>query len=248
MPPRPGPRRSTAGCRSIRKFSSRRRRSCISSPVPGCARTATGRATSACCRIWRPAGTPISRITRKPAAPRPGRHLALLFRLVALARRDSRAAGRSEDHPVAARSGREGVLAVHASAALRARTLSFWEGLQAEPERRAKHYGALWRYLEGASYVVPTQRYLETFGRDRMQVLWFEDLVRDPSDDAAPDFHVPGCRSGGADRYQRRAKPIGGAALAPLGRPAQQSGPAPPRPPAPATGAGGARGHSGDDR
>ena len=126
-------------------------------------------------------------------------------------------------------------------------TLSFWDGLQAEPERSAKHYGALWRYLEGASYALPTQRYLEAFGPDRMQVLWFEDLVRDPSDDAAPDLRLPGHRSGGADRYRRCAQPVGGAALAPPRRPAQQSGPAPPRPPDPAAGAGGARGHPGDD-
>ncbi len=60
-------------------------------------------------------------------------------------------------------------------------TLPFREGLEAEAERRAKGYGALWRYAEGGCYAEPTARFLETFGRDRVLVLFFEDLVREPA-------------------------------------------------------------------
>jgi hypothetical protein len=58
-------------------------------------------------------------------------------------------------------------------------SLSFWEALQAEPERKAHGYGALWRYRESACYAEPTERFLEYFGPDRMRVYFFEELVRD---------------------------------------------------------------------
>jgi hypothetical protein len=60
-------------------------------------------------------------------------------------------------------------------------TLTFWEGLQAEPERIGKGYGALWRYLAAAAYLEPTRRYLEAFGCERVKVILFDDLVRDPA-------------------------------------------------------------------
>lgn len=60
-------------------------------------------------------------------------------------------------------------------------TLPFWEALQAEPERRAKGYGALWRYVGGGRYAEPLARFIEVFGRDQILVLFFEDLVRDPA-------------------------------------------------------------------
>jgi hypothetical protein len=60
-------------------------------------------------------------------------------------------------------------------------TLPFWEALQAEPERRAKGYGALWRYVDSGRYAPPLARFIEVFGRDRVLVLFFEDLVRDPA-------------------------------------------------------------------
>jgi hypothetical protein len=59
-------------------------------------------------------------------------------------------------------------------------TLSFADGLAAEPGRTAQGYGALWRYGASTLYTEPTARFLETFGRERMKVLFFEDLVRDP--------------------------------------------------------------------
>lgn len=60
-------------------------------------------------------------------------------------------------------------------------TLPFWEALQAEPERRAKGYGALWRYAEGGLYAEPVAKFLDLFGRERVQVLFFEDLIREPA-------------------------------------------------------------------
>ena len=60
-------------------------------------------------------------------------------------------------------------------------TLPFWEALAAEPERRAKGYGALWRYVESGRYAEPTQHFLDVFGRDHVLVLFFEDLVREPA-------------------------------------------------------------------
>ena len=77
--------------------------------------------------------------------------------------------------------------------------LSFWDGLQAEPERARQGYGALWRYLGGALYAESTERFLETFGRERMKILFFEDLVRAPDAvlreileflDAEPDVRI----------------------------------------------------------
>ena len=59
-------------------------------------------------------------------------------------------------------------------------TLSFWEGLQAEPERVALGYEALWRYVGGARYAEPTAHFLGTFGRERVKILFFEDLARNP--------------------------------------------------------------------
>jgi hypothetical protein len=60
-------------------------------------------------------------------------------------------------------------------------TLPLWKALQAEPERRAQGYGALWRYAEGGLYAAPMARFLDLFGKDRVQVLFFEELVRDPA-------------------------------------------------------------------
>jgi hypothetical protein len=59
-------------------------------------------------------------------------------------------------------------------------SLSFWEALQAEPERKARRFGALWLHLESSCYAEPTERFLEHFGRERMKILIFEDLIRDP--------------------------------------------------------------------
>lgn len=59
-------------------------------------------------------------------------------------------------------------------------TLSFAEALAAEEGRTRQGYGALWRYVASVLYAEPTERFLESFGPDRVRVVFFEDLVRDP--------------------------------------------------------------------
>ncbi len=59
-------------------------------------------------------------------------------------------------------------------------SLSFWDALQAEPERKAKGYGALWLYSESACYAESTERFLEYFGPEDMRVYLFEEMIRDP--------------------------------------------------------------------
>lgn len=59
-------------------------------------------------------------------------------------------------------------------------TLSFAEALAAEESRSRQGYGALWRYVASVRYAEPTERFLDTFGADRVKILFFEDLVRDP--------------------------------------------------------------------
>jgi hypothetical protein len=58
--------------------------------------------------------------------------------------------------------------------------LSFWEALQAEPERKAKGYGALWLYGESALYAESAERFFEYFGPDSMRIYLFEETIRDP--------------------------------------------------------------------
>lgn len=60
-------------------------------------------------------------------------------------------------------------------------TLSFADALAAEPERTARGFGALWRYVASVRYAEPTERFIEAFGADRVRVLFFEELVRDPA-------------------------------------------------------------------
>jgi hypothetical protein len=59
-------------------------------------------------------------------------------------------------------------------------SLSFWDALQAEPERKARGYGALWLYSESACYAEATERFLEYFGPADMRICLFEETIRDP--------------------------------------------------------------------
>lgn len=59
-------------------------------------------------------------------------------------------------------------------------SLTFWDALQAEPERKARGYGALWLYRESACYAEATERFLEYFGPDGMRIHMFEEIIRDP--------------------------------------------------------------------
>lgn len=58
--------------------------------------------------------------------------------------------------------------------------LSFADALAAEESRARQGYGALWRYIGSVLYAEPTERFLEAFGPDRVRIIFFEDLVRDP--------------------------------------------------------------------
>ncbi|MFH1680250.1 MAG: sulfotransferase [Candidatus Eisenbacteria bacterium] len=58
--------------------------------------------------------------------------------------------------------------------------LPFHEGLLAEEERMRRGYGFLWRYASGSLYADRIASFSEVFGRDRVKILVFEDLVRSP--------------------------------------------------------------------
>jgi hypothetical protein len=58
--------------------------------------------------------------------------------------------------------------------------LSFHEGLLAEEERIRRGYGFLWRYASSSLYTDRIASFIEVFGRDRVKILLFEDLVRSP--------------------------------------------------------------------
>lgn len=60
-------------------------------------------------------------------------------------------------------------------------TMAFPEALLAEPERIARRWSAMWRYAEGSLYADRLERYLRTFGPERVKVLLFQDFVRDPT-------------------------------------------------------------------
>ena len=150
---------------------------------PGCVRIAAGRATRAYSRTSRRPGTNTSPITAAPADTRaigdispsyfawwPSRdaiceHLDTP-RILLLLRDPVEKAFSQYTHLL--RDGRE--------------KLTFWDGLQAEPDRIRQGYGALWRYLGGAMYAESTERFLERFGRERVKILFFEDLVSTPEE------------------------------------------------------------------
>ena len=81
-------------------------------------------------------------------------------------------------------------------------TLSFWDALQAEPERKARRYGGLWLYRESACYAESTERFLEYFGPDRMRIYFFEDLIRDPTIVLKDIFRFLGVSEHAQSRYQ----------------------------------------------
>lgn len=57
-------------------------------------------------------------------------------------------------------------------------TLNFMDGLKEEPNRQKKDYQPLWMYRETGMYCDKVKRYIETFGRDNVHVLMFEDFSR----------------------------------------------------------------------
>ncbi len=59
-------------------------------------------------------------------------------------------------------------------------TLSFEAALAAEASRRAQGWGDFWRYREHSLYADRLQAYLAEFPRRQLEVVIFEELIRDP--------------------------------------------------------------------
>jgi hypothetical protein len=71
-------------------------------------------------------------------------------------------------------------------------TLDFNSALAAEPSRIAQGYSAMWRYAESSLFTRRTRRFLQEFGRERVKVVLFDDLVHAPSETLADIFRFLG--------------------------------------------------------
>jgi hypothetical protein len=60
-------------------------------------------------------------------------------------------------------------------------TLPFFEALMAEQDRTAAGWTAMWRYAESSLYSQRITKYLEVFGEDRIKILLFEELSKNPA-------------------------------------------------------------------
>jgi hypothetical protein len=60
--------------------------------------------------------------------------------------------------------------------------LSFEEAIQAEPERRRNNWEFFWFYTAVGFYSAPLERYLRVFGKDRVFVFLYDDLIADPAE------------------------------------------------------------------
>jgi len=77
-------------------------------------------------------------------------------------------------------------------------TLSFYDALMAEKQHERDGWAALWRYSESSLYAAKLKRYLDDFGIDRVKILLFAELSRNPHAvmrdlfhflDIDPNFH-----------------------------------------------------------
>ncbi len=59
-------------------------------------------------------------------------------------------------------------------------TLPFRRALDAEADRAQHGWSDLWRYAESSLYAQKLARYFESFGEDRVKVLFFDDLANEP--------------------------------------------------------------------
>jgi hypothetical protein len=71
-------------------------------------------------------------------------------------------------------------------------TLGLNAALAEEPRRIERGYAAMWRYAESSLYTARTRRFLDEFGRDRVKVILFDDLLRDPAGVLASTFEFLG--------------------------------------------------------
>lgn len=58
-------------------------------------------------------------------------------------------------------------------------TLPFRDALEADQSRKEKGWGVSFQYVELGLYADQVERYLESFGRERVLIILFEDLVRE---------------------------------------------------------------------
>lgn len=58
-------------------------------------------------------------------------------------------------------------------------TLPFPEALKAESERAGQRYNDFWRYTQSSMYADRMEYFLDSFGRDRVKVVLFEDFIAD---------------------------------------------------------------------
>lgn len=63
---------------------------------------------------------------------------------------------------------------------------SFQEGLAAEGERRENHWQPIWWYRALGYYAEQVECLFDVLGRDRVHILRYEDVVRDPVSTLAP--------------------------------------------------------------
>lgn len=56
-------------------------------------------------------------------------------------------------------------------------TLPFYDALMAEGQRIEDGWAALWRYAESSLYTDRIQQYIDTFGKDQVKIIRFDDLT-----------------------------------------------------------------------
>jgi hypothetical protein len=71
-------------------------------------------------------------------------------------------------------------------------TLDFAAALDAEPRRVGLGYSAMWRYADSSLFCQRTQCFIDEFGRERVKVVLFDDLARDPAHTVAGVFEFLG--------------------------------------------------------
>jgi len=62
----------------------------------------------------------------------------------------------------------------------RRETLSFYDALMAEPERRARDWGDIWMYAESSLYVDKLNHYFSAFGRENVRIILLEEFMSQP--------------------------------------------------------------------
>ena len=90
-------------------------------------------------------------------------------------------------------------------------TLTFYNALMKEEERRALGWSDIWRYAESSLYMDRLETYKKVFGPDNVKILFFDDLISDP-DNLMRDIFIYLCvnadiRCDTSKTYNRSGKP-----------------------------------------